>query len=161
YPFRSILRHRSVGEPGNIRASHADLALVGSIESSDEIEQRRLARSRRAHEPHELAIPDLESYLLQRVDPQAAAFIRLRARSHDAHGRSIVVAPSDRLATTGARFSRHPVENIPATHAATAIAMTTAHTIQSIVGAMVPRSAISEGIAKDRGAQITAATLPA
>src|SRR5262249_13199348 len=119
------------------------------------------ARSGRADEPHELAIPDLESYLLQRVDPQAVAAIRLRDRSHDDHRRSVHDAPSDRVATTGWRLSRHPLEQIPSTHAATAIAITTAPTTQSIVGATVPRSAISEGIAKDRGTQITAATPPA
>ena len=54
--------------PTRLSARDHDLALVGPVETGDEVQQRRLAAPRRSHDRDELARPDVEIRAPQRPD---------------------------------------------------------------------------------------------
>ncbi len=54
-------------------AADPDLALAWPIEAGDQVEQRRLARTRRSHQAEELAFGHLQVQVVEHVDLLAAA----------------------------------------------------------------------------------------
>ena len=91
--------------PGDLLAGDHDLAVVGDVEAGDQVEQRRLAAARRAHDRDELAVAE-------RRGRRRAAHAPARARprtscAHPAPSAPVPSVPSDmlridaRYATTG------------------------------------------------------------
>ena len=64
--------HRDVAMPrrevGDVTVADADVPLGDVLEPRDHPQQRRFAAARRAHEDHELAVPDLERNVVDRHD---------------------------------------------------------------------------------------------
>ena len=95
--------------PGDRLAGDDDLAVVGGVETGDEVEQRRLAAARGAHDRDELAGASVEVDAAQRAHRRE---LRLEGLAHAPHRQHrfvsqrsppLVSADSDRLryATTG------------------------------------------------------------
>ena len=80
---RAPLRKLAVGELVDALAGDHDLAFVRTVEPADEIEQRRLAGARRAHQRDELARLDLEIQAVQHFHLLLAARVALH---HVLHG---------------------------------------------------------------------------
>src|SRR5437773_7665839 len=61
------------GHSRNATAADPHFAFAGLVEAGDQVEQRRLARTGRAHEAEEFAFGDLEVEIVEDVDLLAAA----------------------------------------------------------------------------------------
>ncbi len=70
---------------GDRLAGDRDLALVGDVESRDEVQQRRLAAARRPHDRDELARRDVEVDAAQRAHRRELGLERLADAPHRAH----------------------------------------------------------------------------
>ncbi len=56
------------GQLGHVGPRDAHTAGVGTVDARDEVEQRRLARARRPHQPHELTRRNVERDVVQHRD---------------------------------------------------------------------------------------------
>ena len=89
--------------PGDLSPASDDLALVGRVEPGDEVEQRRLAAARRAHDGDELArrASSRSAPRSARTGAPSASKVLRRPR-HVEHGTSVV---GHRLGAPGSRWS--------------------------------------------------------
>ena len=71
--LRAPLRELTAAQRAHWHAVHFDRASRRRIEAADQIEQRRFARPRRAHEREEIAFRDFEVDAFEHVDALAAA----------------------------------------------------------------------------------------
>ena len=72
------LGERAAAELVEPLAADRDAAARGHVEAADEVEQRRLARARRAHQGEEVALLDVEVDVVQHLDLLLAALVHLR-----------------------------------------------------------------------------------
>ncbi len=91
-PLAAVARPCGIVERAHLLASHGDRALVRSIEPAEEIEERRRARTGRAHDGQPLAGLDLEIHALERllraVDPAYAREGHRKPGARSAHHHS-------------------------------------------------------------------------
>ena len=71
--------------PGHLLAREHDLAVVGGVEPGDQVEQRRLAAARRAHDRDELAVAEVEVHAAQGPDRRELGLERLPRPAHRQH----------------------------------------------------------------------------
>ena len=71
--LRAPLRELAAAEGAHRHAVHFDGAAGRRVEAADQIEQRRLAGSRRSHQREEIALRNLQVHALEHVDALAAA----------------------------------------------------------------------------------------
>src|ERR1019366_2524718 len=67
----------AVAQLAQVVAEHADVPAGGAIHGGDQVQQRRLTRSRRPHQGHEFAFVDPEAHVLQRGHMELVAHVLL------------------------------------------------------------------------------------